>query len=109
MTFTARELNKVVTFEAMTTTIDPSTGYPTEAWTQVGEASFAKMEPLVGREFLAAAAMQAQGLVKFTIRHRDDIDTTMRLVHDGEAWNMTSIQNIRGRNRENLIYAKRTE
>ena len=67
------------------------------------------MEPLVGREFLAAASIQAEGLVKFTIRYRSDITTAMRLIHDGEPWNMTSIQNIRGRNREALIYAKRLE
>lgn len=108
MAFTAQELNRKITFEALTTTVDPSTGYPTEAWAQVAEA-FAKIEPLVGREYLAAAAIQAEGTVKFTIRYRGDLDTTMRLMCDGEAWNMTSIQNIKTRNRETLIYAKRLE
>ena len=107
MTFTAQELTHRITFEEPTMVVDPMTGYETEAWLQVGAESFAKIEPLVGREFLAAAAMQAEGLVKFTIRHRSDITTTMRLMSDGEAWNMTSIQNIKGRNLETLIYAQR--
>lgn len=108
MTFTARELNHRITFEASVETRDED-GAVVTAWEQVGAASFAKMEPLVGREYFSAAALQSEGLVKFTIRYRADITTAMRLIHGGQPWNMTSIQNIKGRNREALIYAKRLE
>lgn len=105
MTYTAQELNRKITFQAYTTTTDPSTGYPTEAWADVASV-FAKVEPLVGREFLAAEATQSQVTTKFTMRHRGDIDTTMRIQFDGKTFDIQSIQNIRSGNRETLIYAK---
>lgn len=43
------------------------------------------------------------------MRFRSDLNTAMRLIHDGDAWNMTSIINVKGRNREALIMAKRIE
>ncbi|MEJ7745192.1 MAG: phage head closure protein [Luteimonas sp.] len=57
----------------------------------------------------AAAATQSENTVKFTMRFRSDLNTAMRLIHDGDAWNMTSIINVKGRNREALIMAKRIE
>lgn len=106
MTFIAQELNRKIVFQEMSITQDPDTGEIIEAWADIGEA-FAKVEPLVGREFLAAAAIQSEGLVKFTLRYREGLNTAMRLIFDGGPWNMTSIQNIKSANRELLIYAKR--
>lgn len=105
MTYIAQELNRKITFQALTVSQDPITGEITEIWTD-HVAVFAKVEPLVGREFFAAAAVQAEGTVKFTMRYRGDLEPTMRIAFDGDLFNITSIQNIRSANRETLIYAK---
>lgn len=105
MTYTAQELNRKITFQAKTYIQNPNTGAMTEVWAD-HVSVFAKVEPLVGREFFAAAAVQAESTVKFTIRFRGDLTSIMRIVFDGEHYNITSIQNIRSANREMLIYAK---
>lgn len=104
MTYTAQELNRKITFRQLTITQNPSTGEMIEAWTDFVSV-FAKIEPLVGREYLAAAAIQDEIPTKFTMRFRGDIDPAMRIAFDGTEYNITSIQNIRSANRETLIYA----
>ena len=104
MSYTAQELNRKITFRKVTITQDPNTGEMIETWADFVSV-FAKIEPLVGREYLAAAAIQAEDTTKFTMRHRGDINAAMRIVFDGKLFNITSIQNIRSANRETLIYA----
>ena len=104
MAFTAQELNRRIEFEQMQAIVDPSGEYIGEGWVSVGSA-MAKVEPLVGREYIAAMAMQAEHQVKFTIRWRSDLSPTMRINFDGKQWNVRSIQNIKSANREVLIYA----
>ena len=104
MSYTAQELNTNIGLERFESYRD-SDGILHEEWVTYGEA-FAKVEPLVGREFLAAEATQSQVTTKFTMRHRGDIDTTMRIQFDGKTFDIQSIQNIRSGNRETLIYAK---
>lgn len=104
MSYTAQELNRKITFRALTVTQDPETGEMVEAWADVLSV-FAHVAPLVGREYFAAGAVQAEHTVKFTMRHRGDIDPAMRIAFDGKEYNITSIQNIRSGNRETLIYA----
>ena len=106
MTFTAQELNTKITFQRLEEVVDPDTGYREQAWNTYG-AAFAKVEPLVGREYLAAAAIQSQDNIKVTLRFRDGITTADRLLIRGQAWDVLSIQNIKFRNRELLLYCKR--
>ena len=105
MSYTAQELNTKIGLERFDSFLD-SEGVLHEEWVAYGEA-FAKVEPLVGREYLAAAEVQAEGLVKVTIRYRDDMQPSDRAVIRGEAWDIQSIQNIRFKNRELLLYCKR--
>ncbi len=107
MTYIATDLNRKITFRQLTTTQDPNTGEIIEAWADYLSV-FARVDPLVGREYFAAAAVQAEDTTKFTMRHRGDIDTTMRIAFDGAEYDIQSIQNIRSGNRETLIYAKHT-
>lgn len=105
MTYTAQELNRKITFRQLTITQDPDTGEMIEAWADFVSV-FAKIEPLVGREYLAAAAIQDEIPTKFTMRYRGDITPMMRIAFDGGEYNITSIQNIRSGNRETLCYAR---
>ena len=52
------------------------------AWTEVTTAMAAKAD-VSGREFYQAHAVNAEDTVTFTIRWRDDIDTTWRIRHGG--------------------------
>ena len=106
MSFKAQELNHRVTFERMQEVIDPVTGYRTEAWVEVA-AAFARVDPMLGRERLAAMQVVAVEQTKFTMRHLTGITTYDRLRWDGGEWNIQSIVNVGGRNRETLIYATR--
>ena len=108
MSYSAQELNRKITFQSFTITQDPITGEITETWTDFVSV-FAKVEPLVGREYFAAAAVQAEDSVKFTMRYRGDLTTAMRIVFDGKQFDISSIQNIRSANRETLIYAKASQ
>lgn len=107
MSYRAQELNRKITFQQLTIEQDPSTGAMIEVWADYTSV-FAKVEPLLGREFWAAAATQSEDSIKFTIRHRGDLNTAMRIAFDGKDFNITSIQNIRSANRETLIYSKET-
>lgn len=106
MSFKAQELNHRVTFERMQEVIDPVTGYRTEAWVEVA-AAFARVDPMLGRERLAALAVREHAETKFTTRHLAGITTADRLRWNGGEWNIQSIVNVGGRNRETLIYATR--
>lgn len=106
MSYTAQELNRKITFQELTIGQDPDTGEMVQTWADHASV-FAKVEPLVGREYMAAAAIQAEDTSKFTCRYRGDLNASMRIVFDGKNYDITSIQNIRSGNRETLIYAKR--
>ncbi|WLP61543.1 phage head closure protein [Bacillus pumilus] len=59
-------------------------------WETVVEC-WAKAEGLKGAEYYAAAAIQKEHTIKFTIRHRDDIDEHMRLLFQGKTYEIESI------------------
>ncbi|MGO1719752.1 MAG: phage head closure protein [Luteimonas sp.] len=105
MSYTAQELNRKVTFQESQITQDPVTGEMVTTWEDFASV-FAKVEPLVGREYLAAAAIQAEDTTKFTCRYRGDLNAAMRIAFDGKHYDIQSIQNIKSANRETLIYAR---
>jgi SPP1 family predicted phage head-tail adaptor len=51
---------------------------------------WANARPLRGREFFAAAQMQAELTTKFTIRYRTDVDETMRVIWKGEPYEIAA-------------------
>lgn len=105
MSYTAQELNRKITFQEEIIGQDPVTGEMVTTWTDLATV-FAKVEPLVGREYMAAAAMHAEDTTKFTCRYRGDLNASMRIAFAGKHYNIQSIQNIRSGNRETLIYAR---
>ncbi|MBU8575967.1 phage head closure protein [Bacillus pumilus] len=59
-------------------------------WETVVEC-WAKAEVLNGAEYYAAAAIQKEHTIKFTIRHREDIDDHMRLIFRKKTYEIESI------------------
>src|SRR5690606_37331915 len=98
MTYTAQELNRKITFQQVTFTQDPVTGEQTATWPE-SVCVCARVEPLVGREYLGPAPIQAADTTAFTRRDRDDITTPTRIVFGGKSHNTKSIQNTRSANR----------
>ncbi|AKL83281.1 hypothetical protein D068_cds05170 [Bacillus atrophaeus UCMB-5137] len=61
-----------------------------DSWETVIEC-WAKAEGLKGREYYAAAAIQKEKTIKFTIRHREDINEHMRIVFENNVYEIESI------------------
>ncbi|MCY7947316.1 phage head closure protein [Bacillus atrophaeus] len=61
-----------------------------DSWETVIEC-WAKAEGLKGREYYAAAAIQKEKTIKFTIRHREDINEHMRIVFENKVYEIESI------------------
>jgi SPP1 family predicted phage head-tail adaptor len=71
------ELRHRVTIQKFETVQDDD-GFETEQWTDV-RTVWAKVENLYGKEYYAAAAVQAERTVKFVIRYMKDIDERMQI------------------------------
>ena len=105
MSYTAQDLSTRIELQRFTTTTNDF-GEFIETWATYGEA-FARFEPLLGREYFAAAQTVSESQAKVTMRWRDDIGAADRILCRGETWDIVSLQNIAYRNRELLIYIKR--
>lgn len=90
------ELRHRITLQKKVDVID-SDGFTTQQWQDVATV-WAAVENLHGREYWEAAAIQAENTVKFTIRYRQDVDQTMRIVFKKKVYNILSVDNIRYRN-----------
>ena len=65
-------------------------GISQERW-ETDFSCWCGVEPLSGREFWEAAAINRENEVRFTIRYRKDVSPEMRMRLDGVVYNITSI------------------
>ncbi|NGP59888.1 phage head closure protein [Paenibacillus thiaminolyticus] len=67
-------------------------GYPlpNPPWEEVATV-WASREPLRGREFFAAAAVQHEKTIRFKIRYRDDIKAGMRVTEKGRTYDIYAV------------------
>lgn len=101
------DLRHRITFQKLTTTVNEN-GFEEETWEDV-KTVWAAASNLHGREYYAAAAVQAENTVKFTIRYLPGIHTTMRILFRGKQYNITAIDNIKYQNRYMEIKALEVE
>lgn len=66
---------------------------------------YASIEPLIGREYMAAKQMQADVTHKIRMRYIPGLTTTMRIVFGTRVFEIESILNVQERNRELVIMA----
>ena len=71
-------------------TQDPVTGEMTPSWIEVAK-TWASVEPLSTREFVAAAANQSKVSARIVIRYRIGIDATMRILHRDKIYNIEGV------------------
>ena len=107
MTFDAQKLRTPIELQAFTTPRNEF-GEEIETWATYA-TPLAKVEPMVGREYLAAGAEVGETKLKVTIRYRSDVSRLHRLILQGDAFEIVDAQNIKFRNRELLLYCRRIE
>lgn len=89
------QLNQRVLLQTRSTGTD-ALGQSNAAWATVA-ALWAQAMPLRGREFFAAAQVQQEHSVKFTLRWRADITPTARIVWQGQPYDVTGVTQLGGR------------
>ena len=86
-----------ITFQRITPAINENgfeSGLPQEY-----KAVWAAVSNLSGREFFAAAQVNAENTVKFTIRYLAGLDQTMQIIFDGKPYNIIAIDNLKYKNK----------
>ena len=73
----AADLNQRVTLEQRSASVD-ALGQGVETWSTLATV-WAAAQPLRGREFFAAGAMQSEATVRIRIRYRTDVTGAMRV------------------------------
>ena len=71
-------------------------GQATIVWVLLAEL-WANVMAIRGREFFAAAQVNAENTVKFTIRYRNDITALNRIEYDNKAYDITGVVPLEGR------------
>jgi len=85
----AGDFDQRVTVQQLTTGHD-AFGAPTSTWIDVCIV-WAKVADMSGREYLAAAAAQAEVTTKITIRYRAGLTAAMRVLHGGNVYNIQAV------------------
>lgn len=72
-----------------------SRGQESTTWSDVATV-WASAQPLRGREFFAAAQVQAEATVRFRIRYRDGVVPTMRVLWRSQPYDINSVIDVDG-------------
>ena len=67
-------------------------------WIEV-EQVWAKVSNLHGREYFAAATIQLEKTLVFTVRYKEGLDESMRLRFQGKSYDIQFVDNIKYRNK----------
>lgn len=81
----AGKLRHRVTIQAPGQTQDPTTGEILHGWVDFA-TTWASIEPLSAREYIAAQSGQSEITARIVIRYRDGVLPTMRILHRGKAY-----------------------
>jgi SPP1 family predicted phage head-tail adaptor len=88
----AGDLKHRVSLERATHTTDDR-GNRRTTWLPI-TTCWASMADVSGRDFFAAQAYQAQDIITFGIRWRDDLDKECRIIHAGQAYQIEQINHL---------------
>lgn len=95
------KLRHWVQLQAPGTTQDPDNGEMVEHWTTIAEF-WAEVIPSSAREFMAANAEQSEVRGRMTVRYREDVDATMRVIHRGKWYAILGVMEDAESGREHL-------
>lgn len=91
MTLPAGKLRHKVDIQSKVQTQNPSTGAVTHVWETTLANVAASVEELTAREFFAAQAAQSKVVAKITIRHRDTVTPSMRVLYRSKVYTIEGI------------------
>lgn len=80
-------------------------GQPINDWLPI-VTTWAHVEPLVGREYLAAAALVAEVTARIRMRYRPGITAADRIIHGGTTYGITSVADVHSSRRELHLMCK---
>ena len=80
-------------------------GQPFTDWLPI-VTTWAAVEPLVGREYLAAAALVSEVTARVRMRFRPGITAADRIVHEGTTYGITSVADVHSSRRELVLMCK---
>jgi SPP1 family predicted phage head-tail adaptor len=100
-------LNKQIVIQSKTSTEDAD-GVKTPTWSTVCTI-WAAVSDLYGREYYAAAAVQMEQTTKFTVRHRTDITTAMRISYGGNYYHIDQIDKLDHKGQWMILRARLVE
>ena len=94
----AGQLDQRVTIERQSQETDPY-GQPIDEWLAIVN-TWGAVEPLAGREYIAAMAVQSDVTTRVRLRYRPGITSADRVVHEGRLYNIVSVIDVRSDHRE---------
>ena len=101
----AGDLDQRVTVERLQGGVD-ELGQPLpDTWAPVFTA-WAEVSPLVGREYLAAAALVAEVTARIRMRYRPGVTSQDRVIHGGTVYGVTSVADVRSGGRELVLMCR---
>ena len=100
----AGDLDQRVTVERYTSTED-ELGQPIQSWAPLFTC-WAAVEPLVGREYLAAQAAVSEVTARIRMRFRPWMTAQDRVIHNGTTYNIVSLIDVRSDHRELVLMCR---
>lgn len=100
----AGQLDQRVTVERFSRTED-ELGQPIESWAPLFTC-WAAVEPLTGREYLAAQAAVSEVTARIRMRFRPWMTAQDRVIHNGTIYQIESLIDVRSENRELVLMCK---
>lgn len=100
----AGDLDQRVTVERFTSTQD-ELGQPIESWAPLFTC-WAAVEPLTGREYLAAQAAVSEVTARIRMRFRPWMTAQDRVIHNGTIYGIESLVDVRSGHRELVLMCK---
>mgnify|MGYP003586834008 CR=1 FL=1 len=80
-------------------------GQPINDWLPI-VTTWAEVSPLVGREFLAAAALVAEVTARIRMRYRPGITAADRIVHEGTTYGISAVMDVHSSRRELVLMCR---
>jgi len=100
----AGQLRHRITIQQLSTTRDDYGGV-VETWADFAPDIPASVQPLSGRELIAAQAAQSEARVKMSMRYIPGVTEVMRVSYGGKVYNITAVIDVDERHRELQIMA----
>ena len=94
MHLNAGDLNQRITLQSKAAGVD-ALGQDSTTWSDVATV-WAQAQPIRGREYFAAGQTQSEVSVRFRIRYRSGIDSTMRVLWNSQAHDIESVIDVNG-------------